>query len=142
MGDLVAPSSEQLRFGNFDVMELREVSCIAINVNPQTIINEYGSNFMKYKQDPLVTIEAKNALHGSNKDDIFQFGDIIGKSGSAKSLPTIVEEKEKEIVGRATSFSPVKGSQGGPEVDFSSQEEVHQKESQDIDWEVIQAEDG
>jgi hypothetical protein len=34
MGDLVAPSSEQLRFGNFDVMELREVSCIAINVNP------------------------------------------------------------------------------------------------------------
>lgn len=53
MGDLIAPGSEQLRFGNFDNIEINKVSCIAINVNPQAIINEYGSNFMKYKLDPL-----------------------------------------------------------------------------------------
>jgi hypothetical protein len=64
MGDLVVPGCEQLRFGNFDTTELRKV-----------VINEYGSNFMKYKQDPLVSIEAKKALFDSKRDDIFQFDD-------------------------------------------------------------------
>lgn len=79
-------------------MELRKVSFIIVNVNPKAVINEYGLNFVKYKQDPLVTIEAKNALHGNNKGDIFQFDDFIGKSGSSKSLPTIMEDKEEECV--------------------------------------------
>ena len=43
---------------------------------------------------------------------------------------------------RAVSISPVKGSQGAPDVDFSSQEEMLQKESQDIDQELIEEEDG
>lgn len=30
-------------------------------------------------------------------------------------------------------MSPIKGSQGGPEVDISSQEDYTQKEDQDID---------
>ena len=42
---------------------------------------------------------------------------------------------------RAISMSPVKGNQGGPEVELSSQEELHQKVNQDIDWELIQKED-
>lgn len=64
MGDLLAPGSERLQFGTFDKVELRKVSCIAMDMNPQIIINEYGTNLMKQKLDPLVTIEAKNALHG------------------------------------------------------------------------------
>lgn len=120
----MVPGSDQLRFGNFDTLELRLISCITVNVNPQAVINEYGSNFVKYKQDPLVTIEAKNALHGSSKSEFFQIEDYIGKSGSSKSLPTILEDKEEDCgVIRATSTSPGKGSQGGPEVDLSSQEE-------------------
>jgi hypothetical protein len=71
MGDLVPPGLEQLRFGDFDALELRKVSCITVNVNPQAVINEYGSNFIKYKQDPLVTIEAKNALYGNSKEHFF-----------------------------------------------------------------------
>ena len=67
---------------------------------------------MKYKQDPLVTIEAKKALLDSKRDDIFQFDDFIGKSGSTKKMSTIMEDKE-EVVERATCMSPVKGSQGG-----------------------------
>lgn len=39
-------------------------------------------------------------------------------------------------------MSPIKGSQGAPEVDLSSQEEALQKVSQDIDWDLIQEEDG
>jgi hypothetical protein len=38
-------------------------------------------------------------------------------------------------------MSPIKGSQGAPEVDLSSQEEALQKVSQDIDWDIIQEED-
>lgn len=101
MGDLVVHGSEQLRFGSFGTMELRKV-----------IINEYGSNFMKYKQDPLVTIEAKKALLENKKDDIFQFDDIVGKFGSTKKLPTILEDKGEEVVERTIAMSPVKGSQG------------------------------
>ena len=58
---------------------------------------------------------------------------------SSKSLPTIEEEKEV-ICGkdRAVSVSPIKGSQGGPEVDISSQEDCTQKEAQDIEGELIQ----
>ncbi|CAD6344041.1 unnamed protein product [Miscanthus lutarioriparius] len=116
IGDLVAPGSDQLRFGNFDTL-------------------------VKYKQDPLITIEAKNALHGGDKSEFFQLEDYIGKSRSSKSLPTIMEDKEDCEVVRATSMSPMKGSQGGPEVNLSSQEESQQKGSQDIDWDLIQ-EDG
>jgi hypothetical protein len=142
MGDLVVPGSEQLRFGNFDPVEIKTVSCITVNVNPQAVINEYGSNFVKYKQDPLVTIEAKNALHGTSKEEFFQLDNIGSKSGS-KVLPTIVEDEEEERNGqRAISMSPVKGSQGAPEIDLSSQEEMIQKENQDIDWDLIQKEDG
>lgn len=133
MGDLVAPGTKQLRFGTSDVVELRKVSCISMSTNPHIVINEYVSNFMKYKQDPLVTVEAKNALHECNRDDIFHIEDSIGKYVATKSLPTIVEEKEKETVGRASSLSPVKGSQGGPEAELSSQEGLQQKETQDID---------
>jgi hypothetical protein len=82
MGDLVVPGYEQLRFGNFDNMELRKV-----------VFNEYGSNFMKFKLDSLMTIEVKNAIFDSKREDIFQFDDIIGKSGSTKKLPTIMEDK-------------------------------------------------
>jgi hypothetical protein len=89
-----------------------------------------------------VTIEAKNDLHGRNRDDIFQIDDYSGESVATNKLPTIVEEMEKEIVGRAYSLSPVKGSQGGPEIDFSSQEDLQQKEIQEIDWELIEAEEG
>jgi hypothetical protein len=82
VGDLVVPGYEQLRFGNFDNMELRKV-----------VFNEYGSNFMKFKLDSLMTIEVKNAIFDSKREDIFQFDDIIGKSGSTKKLPTIMEDK-------------------------------------------------
>jgi hypothetical protein len=54
-----------------------------------------------------------------------------------------MEDKEVESVAQiATSMSPVKGSQGALEVDLSSQEEALQKESQDIDWDLTQEEDG
>jgi hypothetical protein len=130
MGDLVVPGSEQLRFGNFEITELKKV-----------VINEYGSNFMKYKQDPLVSIEAKKAIFDSKRDDIFQIDDVIGKSQLNMEKSIVVEDKEEEVIERAVSMSPIKDSQGGPEVDMSSQEERQQNVNQDIDWDLIQKED-
>ena len=101
-----------MRFGTFNTLELGKVT-----------INEYGSNFMKYKQDPLVTIETKRALFENKKSDSFQLEDF----GSEKKLPTILEDMGPTMVGRAISMSPVKGSQGGPKGDQSSQEEAQQK---------------
>jgi len=107
------------------------------------VINEYGSNTMKNKYDPLKTFEAKSALYDCNKENFFQINDLVTKSGASKSLPTILEDKEvRGIVDRAISISLVKGSQGAPEVDLSSQEEMLQKESQEIDWELIEEKDG
>jgi hypothetical protein len=64
-------------------------------------------------------------------------------SGPSKYLPTIEEEKEEPAMKeRAISVSPIKGSQGGHEVDISSQEDYTQKENQDVDWELKQEEDG
>jgi hypothetical protein len=107
------------------------------------MINEYGSNMMKHKYDPLKTIEAKSALYDCSKENFFQIDDLVTKSGVSKSLPTILEDKEvRGTVDRVVSRSPVKSSQGAPKVDLSSQEEILQKESQEIDWELIEEEDG
>lgn len=43
----------------------------------------------------MITIEAKNALHDSSKDEFFQIEDIIGKYGAKKCLFTIIEDKEE-----------------------------------------------
>jgi hypothetical protein len=67
MGDLVVPGSKHLRFGNFDLVEIRTVSCITINVNPQAVINEYVSNFVKYKQDPPVLLKPRMLFMASVK---------------------------------------------------------------------------
>jgi hypothetical protein len=142
IGNLIEPGSDQLRFGNFDHMEVRMLTSIHFDDAARIVINEYGSNMEKFKSDPLATIEAKNALYGSNRNDIFQFDKYMIKSGPSKDLSTTIEDKkavfDKE---RAISVSPVKGSQGGPEIELSSQEECMIKESQDIDWELIQKED-
>lgn len=34
IGDLIVPRSDQLRFGNFDSVGIKKVSCIAVDVNP------------------------------------------------------------------------------------------------------------
>jgi hypothetical protein len=142
MGDLVQPGSEQLRFGSFDNIEIRMLSTIIVNEDAHAVINEYGSNLKKSKFDPLKTIEAKKALHDCGKMKIFQLEDYMIGTSSSKKLPTIQEEKKGENVPeRAVSMSPVKDSQGAPEVDLSSQEEALQKVSQDIDWDIIQEED-
>jgi hypothetical protein len=114
-----------------------------VNESSHTVINEYGSNLQKSKHDPLTAIEAKNALHGCKKSEFFQLEDYMIKPGPSKSLPSILEEKEENHnTARAVSMSPTKGSQGAPEIDISSQEEIPHMGSQDIDWDLIQEEDG
>jgi hypothetical protein len=143
IGDLITPGSDQLIFGSFDTMEIKMLTSINVDESAQVVINEYGSNLKKYKLDPLTTIEAKNSICESSRPKFFRLEDYMIDSGPSKYLPTIEEEKEEPAMKeRAISVSPIKGSQGGHEVDISSQEDCTQKENQDVDWELKQEEDG
>jgi transposase-like protein len=143
IGDLITPGSNQLRFGSFDTVEIRMLSIINVDDTARVVINEYGSNFEKSKSDPLTIIEANKSICGSSRAKYFQLEDYMIKTGTSKSLPTIAEEKEElSVIERAVSVSPIKGSQGVPEVDISSQEEATQQDNQYLDWEIIQEEEG
>jgi hypothetical protein len=84
-------------------------------------VNEYGTNLVKYKYDPLAVIEAKTAMNH-------------GKGGCNKISPAIEEEAEGEVGSvHLTQPSPRTGTQEAPEAVWSSQE-VNGEES-DIDKE-------
>ena len=43
-------------------MEIKNLWSVKLSENVSAVINEYGSNLVKFKFDPLAAIEAKNAL--------------------------------------------------------------------------------
>ena len=43
-------------------MEIKNLWSVKLSENVSAVINEYGSNMVKFKFDPLAAIEAKNAL--------------------------------------------------------------------------------
>ena len=90
-GDLIAPGADHLSFGSFNTLKLGKVT-----------VNEYGSNFMKYKQDSLVTIETKRALFENKKSDIFQLEDF----GSEKKLSTILEDMGPVMEDQSHFYEP------------------------------------
>ncbi|CAD6335511.1 unnamed protein product [Miscanthus lutarioriparius] len=83
-------------------VEIRKVNCITVDVNPQTVINEYGSNMMKYRYDPLTAIEDKNALYGCSKEIFFQIDDIH-KESPILANNQVVKNSEATEVETATS---------------------------------------
>lgn len=139
MGDLIIPGCDQLKFGNFDNVEIRRLSCLYFNDNSSSMINEYGSNMERSKMDPLVAIEAKNAICKGKSSEIFQFDYLQGKDGMSSGvkggnsviLESIREEQENVVDARAISLSPQKDSQEPPA--FSSQEDWSQKNTQEAE---------
>uniref|UniRef100_A0A0A9HEI0 Uncharacterized protein n=1 Tax=Arundo donax TaxID=35708 RepID=A0A0A9HEI0_ARUDO len=86
--------------------------------NDQThiVINEYGSNWIKSKFDPLVAIEAKIALKSTNLVKGVSLESILG-----------LEEKENSkgdmLVNKLSEEQILEGTQEGLKIDISSQEE-------------------
>lgn len=75
--DLIIPGCDQLRFGTFDTMEIRMLSSIQMDNSARVVINEYGSNFVKSKSDPLTTIEAKKTIYENNGSKFFCLEDYM-----------------------------------------------------------------
>jgi hypothetical protein len=118
--DILSPGGTHMTFGDFHNMEIKNIFRMQLN-EKSVAVNEYGTNLVKYKYDPLAVIEAKTAMNH-------------GKGGRDKISPAIEEEAEGEVGSvHLTQPSPRTGTQEAPEAVWSSQE-VNGEES-DIDKE-------
>jgi hypothetical protein len=60
--DLLSPGGEHLHFGTWKPTEIQKIARMQVNEEHTVAFNEYGSNLIKYKYDPLMVIEAKFAM--------------------------------------------------------------------------------
>jgi hypothetical protein len=59
--DILSLGGTHLSFGDFQNMEIKNI--FKMQMNDRTVaVNEYGTNLVKYKYDPLAVIEAKFAM--------------------------------------------------------------------------------
>lgn len=72
IGDSISPGGQSFNFGSFQQYEIKKLWNVLFATNKSTAINEYGSNFIKSKFEPLEDIEAKAALLavGENKQTV------------------------------------------------------------------------
>jgi len=84
--DYISPGGEHFTFGSFQNVEIKNLWKVETGDNSSTIINEYGFNLFKSKSDPLVAVEAKNAL-------------LSGQHSPMKHTPETnpVREKPQEV---------------------------------------------
>ena len=132
--DIMSPGGQHINFGTFENLEIKKLWSFQIQDNATAVINEYGSNFLKSKFDPLAAIEAKKALLSGKNPSIQITSDMKG------SLDQQAEQEdgqkctnaEVQVFGmeQLSIPSPYNGTQEAPEI-FSSQEEhVHHKRVQ------------
>jgi hypothetical protein len=60
--DLLSPGGEHLHFGTWKPMDIQKIARMQVIEEKSVAFNEYGSNLIKYKFDPLTVIEAKFAM--------------------------------------------------------------------------------
>jgi hypothetical protein len=59
--DILSPGGTHLSFGDFQNMEIKNLFKMQLNERT-VVVNEYGTNLIKNKYDPLAVIEAKVAM--------------------------------------------------------------------------------
>jgi hypothetical protein len=116
--DFMSPGGQHFTFGDFQNLEIQNI--LKMKLNERTVaINEYGTNMIKYKYDPLAVIEAKFAMtqgkgDGDASDPIFDEG-----SKNPTKVNTDIGTQNVEV---PTQPSPGVGTQE-PAIEWSSQEE-------------------
>lgn len=59
--DYISPKGQHFTFGDFQNIEVQNI--LKMKLNERTVaINEYGTNMLKCKYDPLAVTEAKTAM--------------------------------------------------------------------------------
>lgn len=124
LGDMVLPGSEKLNVGQCssdtrDHDEGRKLWSVQCNAMQSVVINEYGSNMIKTKYDPLAAIEAKNAIQSAITDGKSKVNDA---EMDMVVHPMIQEHIMQSVNENATSPSPCRGTQEEPHLELSRQE--------------------
>jgi hypothetical protein len=129
--DLLSPGGEHLHFGTWKPTEIQKIAKMQISEERTVALNEYGSNLIKYKYDPLAVIEAKFAMTQEKKSGEGYGKDKDGQRDSAEESAVKTTEEElvvlNESQGIQTHPSPELGTQEGPGAEWSSQEEVGER---------------
>jgi hypothetical protein len=60
--ELLSPGGKHWNFGTFQQEDIRNIYRMQLNETNFIAVNEYGTNLVKSKMDPLMVIEAKNAV--------------------------------------------------------------------------------
>ncbi|CAN6285278.1 unnamed protein product [Urochloa humidicola] len=130
IGELISPGGSKLNFGSFQENEITNLWKLQINASKTVVINEYGSNLFKNKNDPLAVIEAKYALKSGElpkEQGLFQKEKQQEKSTMLEQELWQVNtgsELNKDTLGaQEVCPSPINGTQEPPAADISSQEE-------------------
>jgi hypothetical protein len=116
--DFMSPGGQHFTFGDFQNLEIQNI--MKMKLNERTVaINEYGTNMIKYKYDPLAVIEAKFAMaqgKGCGEGSETKFD-----AGSLKNTK-VNTDVEAQMVDVPTQPNPGIGTQE-PAADWSSQED-------------------
>jgi hypothetical protein len=131
--DLLSPGGEHLHFGTWKPTEMQKIARMQVAEEKSVAFNEYGSNLIKYKFDPLAVIEAKFAM--AQGEDCAK-----GEAQLVCSQKTVVEEEKNARLEESEvpcHPSPGIGTQEGPGCDLSSQEEVEEKEHRTQEVETL-----
>ncbi|CAN6199371.1 unnamed protein product [Urochloa humidicola] len=123
IGDILSPGGSKLSFGSFNENEATHLWKLQVNPNKSVVINEYGSNLFKNKNDPLAVTEAKLAMQaGIIPQELNNIGTEQVNQRSWQSSQKLVVLMESELETN-TVPSPETGTQEPPTVDLSSQED-------------------
>ena len=60
--DIISLGRQHRNFGSFQDMEINNLWIMKLQDNKSVVINEYGSNLLSYKYDPLAVVEAKKSI--------------------------------------------------------------------------------
>jgi hypothetical protein len=101
--ELLSPGGKHWNFGTFQQEDIRNIYRMQLNETNSIVVNEYGTNLVKRKMDPLMVIEAKNAMSKSEQ---------VAEKTQGESL-----QEEMEDGGG--------GTQEAPGMENLSQEENH-----------------
>ena len=121
--DFISPGGEHFTFGSFQNVEVKNLWKVETGDNSSTVINEYGSNWFKSKSDPLIAVEAKQAILSGQH---FPIETVIEDTQPQDSpMNEQLADAEEDSMGKVSIPSPYMSTQ--ETVEGSSQEILSQE---------------
>jgi hypothetical protein len=99
--ELLSPGGKHWNFGSFQQDDIRNIYRMQLNETNSMVVNEYGTNLVKSKHDPLMVIEARTATSK---------GEQVAERFQCESLQEEIDNEEG-------------GTQEAPGMEILSQEE-------------------